>query len=399
MLARPAHLRLDTVLAHSGRNPVEFGGTVNVPVVRASTVLYPNLAAYESSRGQKFGALRYGRYGTQTAFALVDALSELDGSDGAVLFPSGLAAIAGVLRTLLHPGDHLLMVDVVYAPTRRFAEDALKQDCIETTFFDPATNETIGDLIKTNTKVIYCESPGSHTFEIQDLPAIAQVCRQRGLVLVVDNTWATSYFFRPLQYGADIAIQSATKYIVGHSDAMLGVATAKSPHIESLRQSVAASGLIAAPDDCWLALRGLRTLSVRLRAHQEHADQVARWLTQHPKVRRVLWPALERDEYHALWKRDFAGASGVFGVELVDVGSEGIRRLVDRLMLFGIGSSWGGYESLVLPSAVVRTAVPPRTRGPTIRLQIGLEDPRDLIADLEQALDGMPIATGDRRDA
>jgi cysteine-S-conjugate beta-lyase len=386
-LTHKTHNSPDTLLVHSGRHPREFGGVVNTPVVRASTVLYPTLEAYQASRGQKFGALRYGRYGTQTAFALMEALTELDGGHGTVLYPSGLAAIAGVLCALLRPGDHLLMVDSVYGPTRKFCDEQLLRRGVETTYFDPSTGARLADLIRSETRVVYCESPGSLTFEVQDLPAIAAICRPRLIALVVDNTWATPYFFKPLAHGADISIQAATKYVVGHSDAMLGVAVANEQYLDVVREQAAAYGMLAPPDDCWLALRGLRTLGVRLRAHQQNALEVAEWLARHRLVANVMYPALHNSPSHSLWRRDFQGASGLFGVELSDLDSSAVALFVNSLSLFGIGSSWGGYESLVLPSKPVRTGSPSHANGSLVRFHIGLEDPQDLIADLAQAFE------------
>lgn len=377
--------RRRTRLVHAGRHPEQFGGAVNTPVVRTSTVLYPDLAAYEDSRAQKFGALRYGRYGTPTAFALQEAMTELEGAAGTVLYPSGLAAISSVLRSLLAPGDHLLMVDSVYGPARQFCEGALRRAGIETTYFDPAIGGSIADLLRPQTRVVYGESPGSLTFEVQDLPTIAQTCRRSGVWLVVDNTWASPLFHRPLELGADISISAATKYVVGHSDAMLGVAATNERALDPVRAGAAADGQIAGPDDCWLALRGLRSMGARLRQHEEGALFVTRWLERHPAVRRVLYPALPGDPSHDLWKRDFSGASGLFSFELALPDQDRLRVFIDSLTLFGIGSSWGGFESLVLPARPVRTATPLSIKGALVRLHIGLEDPQDLVDDLARA--------------
>ncbi|MFK8252081.1 cystathionine beta-lyase [Ancylobacter terrae] len=376
-----------TRLVHAGRHPEQFGGAVNTPVVRTSTVLYPDLAAYEDSRAHKFGSLRYGRYGTQTAFALQEAMTELEGAAGAVLYPSGLAAISSVLRALLAPGDHLLMVDSVYGPARQFCDGALRRAGVETTYFDPAIGGGIADLLRPRTRVVYGESPGSLTFEVQDLPAIAQACRRSGALLVVDNTWASPLFHRPLELGADVSISAATKYVVGHSDAMLGVAATNERALDAVRAGAAADGLLAGPDDCWLALRGLRSMGARLRQHEESALFVAHWLARHPAVRRVLYPALPGDPSHELWKRDFSGASGLFSFELARPDPDRLRVFIDGLALFGIGSSWGGFESLVLPAKPVRTASHLPVEGALVRLHIGLEDPNDLVGDLARALD------------
>lgn len=380
-------LSAGTVLVHGGRHPADFGGVVNTPVVRASTVLYADLAAYEQSRVTKFGALRYGRYGTQTAFALQEAMTELEGGAGAVLYPSGLSAIAGVLRALLKPGDHLLMVDSVYGPARNFCSEALKRDGIETSYFDSTVGADIGALIRPQTRVVYCESPGSLTFEVMDLPAIIRACRNKGVSVVADNTWATGLLHRPLLLGADVSITAATKYVVGHSDAMLGVAVCNEAALTQIRSWAAANGLIAGPDECWLGLRGLRSMGARLRQHQASALMLARWLGTHPAVTRVLFPALAEDPHHALWKRDFVGASGLFGVELASADRERMRSFIDALELFGIGSSWGGYESLILPSSPTRSASPFQLEGALVRIHVGLEDPDDLINDLSRALE------------
>lgn len=376
----------DTILAHAGRKPAEFGGVVNTPVVRASTILYPDVEAYRASRSIKFGSLRYGRYGTQTAMALVEAMTELEGGDGAVLHPSGLAAIAMTLRALLSPGDHLLVVDSVYAPTRAFCDGQLAMQGIEVSYYDPALGADIAGLFKPNTRVVFAESPGSLTFDMQDMPALSSACRPREIALVVDGTWATPLFCKPLSLGADVVVHSATKYIVGHSDAMLGVAVARDPWRLKLEKFAALNGIIAGPDDCWLALRGLRSMGARLRQHQDCAMGLSSWLGVHPAVRRILYPAHRSHPGHPIWRRDFTGASGLFGVELVPCDPGAVDRFIDALTLFGIGSSWGGYESLVLPASPMRTVGGKTFEGPLVRLHAGLEHPDDLIADLEQAL-------------
>ncbi|WP_419695452.1 cystathionine beta-lyase [Mesorhizobium muleiense] len=388
-------LRPDTILTHGGRDPQAFGGVVNVPVVRASTILYPDLQAYESSRVEKFSSLRYGRYGTQTTFALEEAVAALDGGFRATSFPSGLSAIANVLRALLRPGDHLLMVDTVYGPARKFCDEALARDGISTTYYDPAMGAELVNLITDRTRVVYCESPGSLTFEVQDIPAITSVCRPRGIAVVADNTWATPLFFQAFARGVDVSIHAATKYIVGHSDAMLGIAVTTEEYFERVRGYAAEHGVIAGPDDCWLGLRGLRTLGARLRQHQQSSEIVLDWLLQHPAVSRAYYPALAGHASHALWRRDFTGASGLFGLELVPARHDAIHGLINALKLFGIGSSWGGYESLILPSKPIRTASQDRTTGPLLRINIGLEDPDDLIADLEA---GLSVFENQRRD-
>lgn len=384
-------MKLDTLLVHAGRDPERFEGLVNAPVTRASTILHPDMATFHAAASNKHGLPYYGRYGTSISKLLGAACAELDGAAGAVLFPSGLAAIAGTLGALLKPGDHLLMVDSVYAPVRDLCEKVLQQQGVVTTFYPPDVGAGIAAHLRPETQVVYCEAPGSHTFEMQDIPAIGRVAASRGLPVVVDNTWATPYFFKPLQHGADIAIQAATKYLVGHSDAMLGVATCTAKWLPVLQRSTALHGNSVSADDCFLALRGMRTLAVRLRQHYEGAMKVASWMQARPQVRRVLYPPLGPAAERALWERDFTGASGLFGVELDPACAPHVDGFVDGLRLFGIGVSWGGYESLVLPSHV-RRSHGSASAGPLVRFHIGLEDPDDLIADLAAGLDRLPSA-------
>ena len=384
-------MKLDTLLVHAGRDPERFEGLVNAPVTRASTILHPDMAAFNAAASNKHGVPYYGRYGTSISKLLGSACAELDGAAGAVLFPSGLAAIAGTLAALLKPGGHLLMVDSVYAPVRELCEKVLQPQGVAITFYPPHAGAGIADLLRPETQVVYCEAPGSHTFEMQDVPAIGKVAAARGIPVVIDNTWATSYYFKPLQHGADIAIQAATKYLVGHSDAMLGVATCTETWLPVLQRSTALQGNSVSADDCYLALRGMRTLAVRLRQHYEGAMKVASWLQGRPQVARVLYPPLAQGLERALWERDFTGATGLFGVELDPACEPHIDAFVDGLQLFGIGVSWGGYESLVLPSHV-RRSLSAASAGPLVRFHIGLEDPEDLIADLAAGLERMPSA-------
>jgi cysteine-S-conjugate beta-lyase len=382
-------MKLDTLLVHAGRDPERFEGLVNAPVTRASTILHPDMATFNAAASNKHGVPYYGRYGTSISKLLAAACAELDGGAGAVLFPSGLAAIAGTLAALLKPGGHLLMVDSVYAPVRDLCEKVLQPQGIVTTFYPPDAGAGIAAHLRPETQAVYCEAPGSHTFEMQDIPAIGKVAAGRGIPIVVDNTRATPYYFKPLAHGADIAIQAATKYLVGHSDAMLGVASCTEAWLPVLQRSTALQGNSVSADDCFLALRGMRTLAVRLRQHYEGAMKVAGWLKDRPQVRRVLYPPLEQGPAHALWKRDFTGASGLFGVELDPACAPHVDAFVDGLELFGIGVSWGGYESLVLPSHV-RRSLGAATQGPLVRFHIGLEDPDDLIADLAAGLERLP---------
>ena len=379
-------MKLDTLLVHAGRDPERFEGLVNAPVTRASTILHADMAAFNAAASNKHGVPYYGRYGTSISKLLAAACAELDGGAGGVLFPSGLAAIAGTLAALLKPGGHLLMVDSVYAPVRDLCEKVLAPLGIVTTFYPPEAGAGIAAHLRPETQAVYCEAPGSHTFEMQDVPAIGQVAAARGIPVVVDNTWATPYYFKPLAHGADIAIQAATKYLVGHSDAMLGVATCTEAWLPVLQRSTALQGNSVSADDCFLALRGMRTLAVRLRQHYEGAMQVAGWLRGRPEVRRVLYPPLAEGAERALWERDFTGGSGLFGVELDPACEPHVDAFVDDLRLFGIGVSWGGYESLVLPVDPYRTVTEPPARN-LVRLHIGLEDADDLIADLAAAFD------------
>ena len=384
-------MKLDTLLVHAGRDPQRFEGLVNPPVTRASTILHESMASFNAAAADKHGVPYYGRYGTGISKLLAQACAELDGGAGAVLFPSGLAAIAGTLAALLEPGGELLMVESVYAPVRDLCEKVLRPQGIDTRFYPPEVGAGIAALIRPQTRAIYCESPGSHTFEMQDIPAIGQVAAAQGIPVLVDNTWATPYFFKPLLHGADIAIQAATKYLVGHSDAMLGVAVCNPAYLPVLQRSTALHGNSVSADDCFLALRGMRTLAVRLRQHYEGAMKVASWMQGRPQVKRVLYPPLSSGADRALWQRDFTGASGLFGVEFDPACAPGIERFVDGLQLFGIGVSWGGFESLVLPSHVRRERPSPFA-GPLVRFHIGLEDPDDLIADLAAGLGRLPLA-------
>ncbi|MFC3678372.1 cystathionine beta-lyase [Ferrovibrio xuzhouensis] len=379
-------MRTDTVLVHLGRDDEQFSGLVNAPVCRASTILFPTIAALKAAQRDKQKNLYYGRFGTQTVKLLQSACRELDGGYEAMLFPSGLAAIARVLGSLLRPGDHLLMVDSVYGPVRDFCENELRDLGVSTSFYAPEAADELGAAIRKETKVIFCESPGTMTFELQDIDKVVAAAAAAGVVTVIDNTWATPYFFRPLQHGVDIVIQSASKYMVGHSDAMLGVAVTNERCWPLLQRSSAAYGNSVSPDDCYLALRGMRTLGVRLDRHFASALKVARWLESQPEVRAVHYPALESSPDHAQWKRHFTGASGLFAVEFpASVGEQAAEAFADSLELFGIGVSWGGFESLAIPAHFRRNHAS-RVKGPVVRLHIGLEDPDDLIEDLSRAL-------------
>ncbi len=388
-------MKKDTKLVHAGRHPEQYLGAVNPPVYRVSTVTYPSVAAMTEAERKPYDGLRYGRYGTPTSFALEEAVAMLEGGYRTIATASGLAAITGTLTALLQAGDHVLMVDTVYFPTRRFCQQQLKRCGIETTFYDPLLGADIAALMRPETRVVFVEAPGSLTFEMQDIPAIAEVAHAGGAVVVMDNTWATPLFFQPFDKGVDISLQSATKFIVGHSDAMLGLITCATEELwHTVKSSVAYAGVCAGSEEVFLGLRGLRTLSVRLRQHQESGLVLAAWLDQRPEVRRVMHPALPDDPGHALWKRDFTGACGLFGFELTPCSPAAVAAFIDGLRHFGLGYSWGGFESLIIPTTdgIRRTAKPWKAEGPTLRIHTGLEDPSDLIADLALGFERLAAA-------
>lgn len=384
----------ETRMAQAGRRaewtgiPGQPGGVVNPPVWRASTILYDDVAHLRAARGNSHERWYYGRRGTPTHWALADALTEMEpGAAGTMLYPSGVAAISCALMAVLKPGDQLLMVDSVYDPTRAFCDKVLGPMGIETVYYDPLIGAGIAAMMTERTRAVFLESPGSLTFEVQDIPAIVAVAKARGVITLIDNTWATPFFFPALSHGVDISILACTKYIVGHSDVMLGSLTANAAQWPRIQQAAWMFGQTCGPDDAWLALRGLRTLAVRMRQHQESALAVARWLEGRPEVGSVLHPALPSCPGHAEWARDFSGASGLFSFTVKGADDAGRARFIDALRHFGIGYSWGGYESLALPvdPQACRSATIWPTTDPAIRLHIGLEDTQDLIADLEQA--------------
>ncbi len=386
-------LRPATKLVQGGRRPEWTGdprlggGVVNPPVWRASTILYENIADLKARGHATHDKLYYGRRGTPTVWALADALTGLEpGAEGTLLYPSGVAAISAGLLALLSPGDHLLMVDSAYEPTRAFCTAMLARMGVRTTFYDPLVGGGVADLIEPETKLIFLESPGSLTFEVQDIPAITAVARARGVLTMLDNTWATPLLFPALAHGVDVTMMSLTKYVGGHSDAMMGSLTATKALWPKLRHATYQLGHAVSPDDCALILRGLRTLDVRLTRHGASGLAVATWLAGRAEVGRVLHPALPGDPGHALWSRDFAGTSGLFGFTLKGADDAARARFIDALAHFGIGFSWGGYESLAVPGdpQTIRTATRWTDPDPLVRLSIGLEDPADLIADLER---------------
>ncbi len=376
---------LDTILAHAGYDPMSFHGFVNPPVIHASTVLFPDTDHLTMRQKSRY---LYGRRGTPTTEALEFAISQLEGAAGTILAPSGMAAISLALLSCLNAGDHLLMVDSAYHPTRHFCDTVLARLGIEITYYDPLIGPDINALFRDNTVAVFTESPGSLTFEMQDIRQIADIAHHHDALVLMDNTWATPLFFKPLEHGVDISIMAGTKYVVGHSDVMLGTAAANDRAWPALLDAHGAFGQCAGPDDIYLALRGLRTMGVRLRQHMASGLEVARWLEARPEVVQVLHPALEIHPGHGLWKRDFSGASGLFSVELTPGSDAAVAAFLDGLQLFGLGYSWGGYESLATwpKPNTTRTATQWPDGGPLIRLHIGLEDVADLIADLEAGL-------------
>jgi cysteine-S-conjugate beta-lyase len=386
--------RPDTSLVTAGRDPRSYHGFVNPPVYHASTVLYPNAEDFVAHRAR----YQYGRRGTPTTEALENALAELEGPQcaGVALLPSGLAAISTALLTVLRAGDHLLVTDSAYGPTRNFCEHILSRLGIATTYYDPLAGAAIAMEFRDNTRAVYLEAPGSLSFEMQDVPAIAGVAHDKGALVLMDNTWATPLYFRPLDHGVDLAIQAGTKYIGGHSDVMLGTVSANAATVTALKNTVRHTGLCEGPDDVYLGLRGLRTLSVRLERHYRSGLAVARWLEQRPEVLRLLHPALPSHPGHAIWKRDFIGASGLFSMVLKPVPQKAVYAFLDTLELFGIGASWGGYESLAIPfdCAPLRTATDWQPGGPTVRFHIGLEAVEDLLADLERGFAALAASMG-----
>jgi len=381
-------MKRDTKIAELGRRAEWTQGIVNPPVYRASTCLFDSVADLRKGVADPDSGLFYGRRGTPTHWALREAMTELEGGAGSWLYPSGMAAVTSAILAFVKTGDHVLFADSVYEPTRAFAGKLLQQLGIESSYYDPLVGGAIADLMRENTRVVFTESPGSLTFEVQDLPAIAEAAHARDAWVIIDNTWATPLHLSALSLGADVSVHAATKYIVGHSDVMLGTATANARAWPRLKRAATNLGQTAGPDDAWLALRGLRTLPVRLKQHESTALEVARWLSERPEVARVLHPAFESCPGHELFKRDFSGTCGLFAVVLNGGGEAAVAAMVDHMQHFKIGFSWGGYESLILPAdpAPHRTVTRWEASGPLLRLHVGLEDPEDLIADLEAGL-------------
>ena len=385
-------MKLRTRLAQRGRQARSRPGLVNLPVERASTVTFATIAELEEAQ-RRFEAGEpvptYGIANMPLRVAFEELMVEIEGGHRAATFPSGLAAVAGALLACVRAGDHLLVTDNCYGPTRRFCDRTLARLGVMTHYFDPLVGAGIEALMKPNTRAVYLESPGSLTFEVADFPAIARVARSRGAAVIHDNTWATGIFCRSFEHGADLVVQAGSKYPAGHSDVLIGAVVANEAWWPALRDSSRDMGQTTSPDDLYLALRGMRTMEIRMRAQEQGALEVARRLRAHPAVKRVLHPALEDDPGHALWKRDFLGSSGLFGVELQRCPKEEVSRFVERLECFAIGYSWGGYESLVCPANLGRYSrvSRPWTGGPLVRLNIGIEDPADLAEDVVRSLD------------
>ncbi|MBL4839096.1 MAG: cystathionine beta-lyase [Kordiimonadaceae bacterium] len=380
----------ETTLVTAGRKKEWTHGIVNPPVYRASTCLFETYQELQVRIADPTnGKLFYGRKGTPTHWSLSDAVTELEGGEGTVLYPSGLAAVTGAILSLVSTGDHVLVSDSAYDPTRAFANGFLTKMGVHVTYFDPLIGAGIDSLFEDNTKLVLTETPGSLTFEISDLPALCKVAKKHGAYVIADNTWATPLLFNPLEHGADISVHAATKYLGGHSDVMLGTATANKRTFKKLQRTAFQLGHTVSADDASLVLRGLRTLGIRLKQHEENALILAAWLSERPEVDTVLHPAFETCPGHEIWERDFAGSSGLFSIVLKGGDYADTAALVDDMKLFKMGFSWGGFESLILPSnpASARTAVPWQSVGPVIRLHIGLENTDDLIADLQAGLE------------
>ncbi len=377
----------DTKIVAAGRHPKDNLGVVNPPVYHTSTILRSSLAelrAGAEKRNSDEPAILYGRVGHPTALAFEEAMAALEGGFRSLAYPSGLAAISSALLSYLEAGDHLLVSDSVYGPTRTFSDQVLARFGVEVSYYLPEVGASIAELMRPNTKVVFTEAPGSQTFEMQDIPAIAEAAHKHGAVVMMDNTWATPLFFKPLAHGVDVSIQAATKYIVGHSDVMMGVVTTGREQFGRLRATSQQLGQCAGPDDVYLAQRGLRTLSVRLHRHWQNGIKLAEWLNGRPEVTRLLHPAIPGDPGHALWQRDFVGATGLFAFVIKPCSEDALGAMLDGLELFGMGYSWGGYESLLVPGHPqrFRTVRPFEVDGIILRIHVGLEDPEDLIADL-----------------
>jgi cystathionine beta-lyase len=381
-------MKEDTKIVHKGRDPKSNHGIINPPVYHASTIAWGSVAEMNYRRDHRWepGIYTYGRHGTPTHEALEEAYAAVCGGYRTVAVASGLAAINAAMLAYLEQGDHILMVDCVYGPARNFCDNIVGRFGVETTYYDPKIGAGIKDLIRDNTKIVYVEAPGSLTFEMQDIPAIAEEAHKAGCVVIMDDTWSAGVYYKPFENGVDVCAMAATKYIVGHSDVMMGLITTTEEHWDRVRPSAAALGANSGPDDVYLALRGLRTLKVRLDRHQETGIRLAKWLQARPEVDRVLHPALPEHPGHDIWKRDFTGASGLFSFILKDeFAQKRIHAMLDGMELYAMGASWGGFESLIMPAnpTANRTATEWQNQGQLIRIHAGLEDPEDLIEDLQ----------------
>ena len=374
-----------TRVAHVGRHPRKYGGAVNTPVFRASTILFPDVATLEKAARGEFQGLSYGLHGLPTVRDFQAAIAELEGGHAALAVPSGLTATTLPFLALTRAGEHVLVTDNVYGPTRRFCDNHLRRFGVEVSYYDPLAGEALAREFRPNTTLVFAESPGSLTFEVSDVPAIASVAHARGARLVLDNSWATPLGFRSFDHGVDVAVHAATKYIGGHSDVLLGVIVANEAAYAPIHRLWTDMGVTASSDDCFLGLRGLRTLAVRLARHQENALAVAQWLATRPQVREVIYPALPGSRGHELWRRDFRCASGLFAVVLQAAEKARVDAMLDGMKIFAMGWSWGGFESVIIPTWPERSRTTTKwpAGGPCLRLAVGLEDPADLIADLE----------------
>lgn len=382
-----------SILVHAGRAPLRVGGPVNMPVHRASTIVSPTLEEFDANEAgdAKFRNVCYGALGTENAFALCDAVNRLEQGAGAMVTSSGLAACIQSLLAFVGAGDHVLMPDSVYGPQRMFCETILRRFGVETTFYDPRIGADIDILIKANTRVIYTEAPGSLTFEMQDIPAIVKAAHAHGAIVIMDNTWAGPLYFKPLAVGVDICVEAATKFIAGHSDLVMGIIIARTDELyQRMRSFCVQMGEIASPDDCYMALRGLRTMKVRMQTQFAQALTLARWLRSRPEVMQVLYPPLEGDPGHELWARDFTGGGSLFSIVLPKMEKKAVAAMLNGYRMFSIGASWGGYDSLVEHCHPQRTAlnrISPVWNDDNctlVRYAIGLEDVEDLKADLEE---------------